>query len=267
MRIMTLNVLLGGEDRFGALRTIIAAERPDLLVLQECVGWEDGVRLSAVAEVIGVPADGKHTILGRANARSSGRRYNVCVVSRTPILQWRVHMPPTLAHCVVEAELAWPDADEPLLLLATHLVHSDEDSRLTEVGELLALASPERLATRPCVLVGDLNALDRDDPYPADLDRRLAAAGMHKYGHPPRFEVMDRLHAAGWMDALRARPRSHRWVTAQRNRGTATVDTRTDYILLSPPLAPRLAGAEVIDVGSASDHHALVAEFLGAAVP
>ncbi|WP_214108022.1 endonuclease/exonuclease/phosphatase family protein [Acrocarpospora catenulata] len=260
MKVMTLNVLVGGENRFGDLLTIIAAARPDVLVLQECVGWEDGARLRAVAETMGVQADGKHTIVGVANARSSGRRYNVCVVSRAPILRRRVHTPPTLAHCIVEAELAWPDAEEPLLLLGTHLVYSDEDSRLAEVEELLKLAPPERLAARPCVLAGDLNALDRDDPYPADLDHRLTAAGMHKYGHPPRFEVMDRLHAAGWVDALRTLPRSHRWVTARRNRGSATVDTRTDYILLSPPLAPRLAGAEVIDVGSASDHHALAAE-------
>lgn len=260
MKVMTLNVLLGGEDRFDALLAIVAAERPDLLVLQECVGWEDGASLRAVAEAAGVPADDGHTILGPANARPSGRRYNVCVVSRTPFTRRRVHTPPALAHCIVEAELALPGSDESLLLLAAHLVSSDEDARLTEVDELLALAPPQRLATRPCLLAGDLNALDRDDPYPVDLDRRLAAAGMHKYGHPPRFEAMARLRAAGWIDALQARPRSGRWVTARRDRRGVTVDARTDYILLSPPLAARLAGADVVDVGLASDHHALTAE-------
>ncbi len=260
MKVMTLNVLLGGEQRFEALRAIVAEQRPDLLVLEECLGWDDGVRLRAIADAVGVPADGQHTILGVANARPSGRRYHVCVVSRTPFVRQHVHAPPELAHCIVEAELPLPGSDELLLLLATHLVSSDEDSRLIEVDQLVTLISPERLAARPCMLVGDLNALDRDDPYPADLDRLLAAAGVDKYGHPPRFEVMDRLRAAGWNDALRTRPRSDRWVTARRDRGGVVVNTRTDYILVSAPLAARLTGADVIDVGSASDHHALVAE-------
>jgi endonuclease/exonuclease/phosphatase (EEP) superfamily protein YafD len=49
MKVMTLNILMGGEDRMEALLGLLAHARPDVLVLQECLGWEDGERLRQVA--------------------------------------------------------------------------------------------------------------------------------------------------------------------------------------------------------------------------
>ncbi len=144
-------------------------------------------------------------------------------------------------------------------MLGAHLVWSDEDARLGEVGELLRLAPPLALASRAVVLAGDLNALARHDPYPPDLDLHLARAAIDKYGRPPRYEVIDRLLAAGWVDALHTRRRTDRWVTARREGDGHAVDTRSDYVLISPPLTAHLLGAEVVDVGQASDHHAVVA--------
>ncbi|MFY0577205.1 hypothetical protein ACN28S_25390 [Cystobacter fuscus] len=63
------------------------------------------------------------------------------------------------------------------------------------------------------------------------------------------------------MDALRRRPASSRWVTARRRRGAEVLELRTDYLFASPRLAERLLGADVVDVGAASDHHALTATF------
>ncbi|HTN85470.1 MAG TPA: endonuclease/exonuclease/phosphatase family protein [Sorangium sp.] len=258
MKIMTFNILFGGEDRFDAILAIAAAARPDLLVLQECVGWEDGARLRAVAEAIGAPSGDRHAVLGRANPRPNGRRNHVCVVSRAPLVEARVHAPDALAHCLVEVELSL--AGEPLVLLGTHLNAGSEDRRLTEARWLLSLVPPERFAAGLWALAGDLNALSRRDPYPADLDARLTAAGIEKYGSPPRFDTMDAIEAFGWTDALRVRPDAARWATALRGRPGAQVETRTDYVLLSPRLSGRLAQAHVVDVGAASDHHAVVAE-------
>ena len=257
---MTFNVLMGGGDRFEAICRILAAERPDILVLEECLGWEDGARLRAVAEAIGVPADEQHTVLGGANRRPSGRRFHVAVVSRAPIARSAVHTPDDVAHCLVEAELDL--GGEPLVVIGAHLHANDEDSRLVEVDALLGIVPPDALRSGNWVLGGDLNSISRHDPYPPDLDEHLARAGVHKYGHPPRFDVMDRLYAAGWVDALRERPNGQRWVTARRARGEAgaVVDTRSDYVLLSPALLPRLVAADVVDVRGASDHHAVVAE-------
>ncbi len=231
MRLLTLNVLLGGEDRFDAICALLARARPDVLVLQECVGWEDGVRPRRVAGAIGVPADEAHVLLGHATPRPSGARYHVCVISRVPFGERHVH---PLTHCAVEVTVG------PLRVVGAHLAARDEDTRLAELPALM----------RPgAVIAGDLNALSRHDPYPADLDARMRAAGIDKYGHPPRFDVTDRLFAAGWTDTLRG---GARWATAVRKG----VETRTDYVLVPAGLA---ATGEMIDVGGASDHHAVVA--------
>ncbi|HWM86792.1 MAG TPA: endonuclease/exonuclease/phosphatase family protein [Kofleriaceae bacterium] len=259
MKVMTLNVLLGGEERFEAICAILAAQRPDLLVLEECLGWEDGARLAAAAAAIGVPADARHTVLGVANQRPSGRRYHVAMVSRAPFQRTRAHAPEEVAHCQLVAEV--DDGGAPLLIAGAHFHANDEDSRLVEVDELLRLIPPEQVRAQACILAGDLNSLTRQDPYPPDIDDRLDRAGVHKYGHPPRFEVMDRLLAAGWVDALQTKG-SGAWVTARRARAGNghSVDTRSDYVLVSPLLAPRLIAADVVDVGGASDHHAVIAE-------
>src|SRR5262245_36442840 len=135
MKLMTLNVLLGGAERFDAILAILAAERPDLVVLEECLGWDDGARLAAAAAAIGVANGQHHTLLGAANQRPSGRRYHVGLISRAPIAASRVHTPDSVAHCLVEAVLEFRGA--PLTVLGGHLHANDEDSRLVEVDELL----------------------------------------------------------------------------------------------------------------------------------
>ncbi len=111
------------------------------------------------------------------------------------------------------------------------------------------------------MLAGDLNSLSRADPYPVDLADRVRRARVDKYGHPPRFDVIDDLEGFGWVDTLRLKPASPQWVTARRQRDGAIIDFRTDFVFASPALARRLLAAQVVDVGTASDHHALAASF------
>jgi exodeoxyribonuclease-3 len=73
--------------------------------------------------------------------------------------------------------------------------------------------------------------------------------------------VLDTLESFGWIDTLYHRQAPAQWVTARRERGGVVIDYRTDYILASPRMAERLEGAEVVNVGTASDHHAVVATF------
>ncbi len=258
LKVMTLNVLMGGEERMPLLLSLIARECPDVLVLQECLGWEDGARLAQVAAALGLPATEAHVRLGTARPRPSGNRYHVAVASRLPIRSARAHHDArVIGHCLLECELEW--GAESLLLFAAHYDSHNEDLRLTEARYLRSLLEPEWFQEGHFLLAGDLNSLSRADPYPANLAERVRRAGVDKYGHPPRFEVIDELEGFGWVDVLGKRPTSSRWATAPRQRGGETLDFRTDYLFASPRLAERLLGAEVVDVGSASDHHALTA--------
>lgn len=257
LRIATFNVLFGGETRMAAICEHVRAIDPDVLVLQECLEWDACERLGEIAAAMGVPATPYHAYLGMANRRPSGRRFNVALLSRLPILAARTHTR-GMAHCLVEAQLDY--AERLLTVLGTHLISRDESGRMLEISELIRLVPPEELASHRYVLAGDLNAIARHDPYPADLDHQLRTRGIDKYGHPPQFAEVDRLIAAGWIDPLATDKRATDWVTARRkgNGQGEPVETRTDYVLLSPPLVPHVTKVEVVDIGDASDHNPVI---------
>lgn len=249
---MTWNVLFGGEDRFGRILERIAAARPDVLVLQECLGWEDRERLGRVAATMGVPGDPRHAVLGIARPRGSGKRYHVAIVSRRAVERVVMHNDPKyLGHCLLEAQIG------DVTLFGAHFDSHNEDLRLVEARYVRPLFD----ASRKLVLAGDLNALSRRDPYPPDFAARVAAAGTDKYGHPPRFEVIPELEETGWIDLLYHRGAPGRWITASRDRGGVRIDYRTDYVLASPRMAETLASIEIVDAAGASDHDAVLAQF------
>lgn len=258
LKVMTLNVLFGGQDRFEAILALLARESPDLLVLQECLGWDDGVRLRQVAAALG-PEGTIHAHLGEARPRGSGSCYHVSVLSRLAPRALRVHNDRHfIGHALVQYEF---DADGPLTFFGTHYDAHHENLRFVEARYLRSLLDPDAFREGLYLLAGDLNSLSRKDPYPVDLADRVRMAGVDKYGHPPRFDVIDDLEAFGWVDTLRHRPASPDWVTARRVHNGVPIDYRTDYIYASPRMAERLISARVVDVGEASDHNAVVAAF------
>lgn len=265
VRLMTQNVLFGGQERFDSLCAVLAAARPDVLCLQECVGWDDGPRLPTLARALAIPEDEQHMVLSHSNPRGSGMRYHVALLSRLPIRQVRTHRQ-GFAHSLLEAHILLSGKrDDPqapaLTLFGAHLCAADEDQRLAEVDVLLSHLQPALLTDTPVALLGDLNALSPEDPYPDDLGLRFSRLGIRKYGPRPRYDVMRRLLATGLHDPLPRRKPGTPWVTAVRGyRPPApatdeTVDTRTDYVLLGPLAAPYLRDCGVIHVGAASDHH------------
>lgn len=256
---MTWNVLFGGEDRIDRILELIARVKPDLLILQECLDWDDRARLHAVAGAMNIPDDDRHAHLALARPRGSGKRYHVAVLSRAPSELVAVHANPSfIGHCIAEVRLL---LDPPVRVFGTHFDSHSENLRFVEARYLRSVIDARAFASEPFLLAGDLNALSRRDPYPIDLADRVAHAGVDKYGHPPRFEVIDELESFGWVDALRALENTSEWITAERDRGGVHIDYRTDYVFTSPALAAKLNGVEVIHAGGVSDHHALVAHF------
>jgi exodeoxyribonuclease-3 len=256
---MTFNVLFGGQDRFDAILALIARVRPDVLVLQECLWWETGDRLNQVAAALGVPADASHVLLGTARPRGSGKRYHVALASQRPLRSIQLHNDPRqIGHCLVQCQF---DSGEPVTFFGTHYDAHHEDPRLVEARYLCDLLDPITFREGLYLLAGDLNSLSRRDPYPPDFAECILAAGTDKYGHPPRFSVLETLESFGWVDTLYALGPPAQWITAQRQNNGVQIDYRTDYILASPRMAGRLIQTEVVDVGEASDHQAVVATF------
>ena len=253
LTLMSFNVLFGGEDRFPAILDLLAREMPDVLVLQECLDWEDGDRLSQAAEAIGAP----EVFLAKARPRSSGSRYHIAVASRLPIRSSKVHNNPHfIGHCIAEVAI-----EGGMTLFGCHFDAHHENLRFVEARFVRSLIDPAKFAAGRYVLAGDLNSLSAADPYPAHLAEIHQAAGHIKYGSPPRFDVMGDLFDFGWIDTLRHKPLNGSWVTARRDRNGVMVDYRTDYILASPAMARLLNTAHVIEVGEVSDHNAVLARF------
>lgn len=100
MRIVTLNIFRGGGDRFGRILEVLRGLSPDVVALQECLGWEDGVRLADTSRALGLPA----TFLGLARPRSSGLSYHVALLSRWPLENRVTYANPGVnAHCAARA--------------------------------------------------------------------------------------------------------------------------------------------------------------------
>jgi len=247
---VTLNIYRGGGNvlRFQSILDTLQAMRPDVVVLQECLGWEDGQRLQRSADFLGLP----HTFLGQGRPRSSWLQYHVAVLSRWPLELPVFYADPQIqAHCLVHVQV------QGIHLLATHLDAHSEDTRLGEVRWLNQLG----LQHQEAVLAADLNSLSLHDPYPRNLSDQLTYLGMTRFGRGGRFDVCRELATAGWLDALYAPlapgQRPEQWVTARRQG----IGFRSDYIMISPSLRPRLRECRVEVISEAvSDHFPVLCE-------
>ncbi len=237
MRIVTLNIFRGGGGRFGRILEVLKHLAPDVLALQECLGWEDGTRLAEASRTLDLP----ETFLGLARPRASGLAYHVALLSRWPLENRVTYANPGVnAHCAARASVRGVE------VLTTHMDGHDEDLRLAEARWLSTLGLQHRRA----VLAADLNSLSPYDPYPADLDQRLERASILKYGRARR-DVMFEFHRVGWRDALHLRGQPSEWVTAVREG----ISFRTDYALVAPTLTGQVEECRVQPVGEdVSDH-------------
>lgn len=251
MRVVSFNIWLGGGDRWKGILEVIEGLAPDVLVLQECTGWEsDPTRFDEVRSMLGVAP--KNAMLGRSGREHNGRRFNVAVFSRLDVRAFHVHNDPRfIERAVVECRL------ESVTVLGSHFTASDEPARFVEMHWLTRAAAADAIE-RPTLLTGDLNSLSRRDPY-GDLGDALVRAKVDKYGHPPRFDVTDALEQQGWVDTLYAHGAPASWISAPREDDGIRYDTRLDYAFASPSLAPRVAAVElhVLQHGE-SDHYPLV---------
>lgn len=253
---MSWNVQDGAGERLAGVAALVRAQRPDLLALQECLGWEDGRALARVAEAMGIPAVAAHAVLGGASPRPSGVSFPPALLSRRPLLEAEAVVDPArFRHGVLRAAIDAGPGLPALRVLVVHLPWHDEDARLAEVEALLALL-PAGWTGEPWLLLGDLNSLSPRDPWPATLGADLTAQGVSKFGLPPRFDVLRRLLEAGWVDCVDA-ARGPEWHTVER-RG---LRLRPDHALASPALAARAREARSLCAGGASDHRPLLLRF------
>ena len=246
MRILSYNILDGGQDRALLLGDVIDAQRPDVVALVEADDPEVVDRLARRLKMDFIHA--------------AGNSYASALLSRLPIRESVNHAPlhPALTKSLLEATVTDPALGE-LTVGVVHLHHraseQDEDTRLRELAVVLDVFAPHRRDGRPHVIAGDFNTnapRQRIDPERCKPQTRQAWADNG--GHLPR-RVVQAMLDAGYRDSLaEADP------PAAETVGTFTTEfpgQRVDYLFTFGVEPGRLrAGWVVQDEKSkrASDH-------------
>lgn len=256
MRALTYNLLAGQDDDSARMREatlVLRAAAPDLLVLNECtlLARDDGARLRALEQALSMQAT-----LGIA---PSG--YHVAVLVRAANLERVVVVNRGLTHAALVAHLSV--GSHELQVVATHLDPWSASKRLREVELLLTHLD----AGRPCLLLGDLNALSpRDVPTlrPDTWVERYRARHLDAEGAIDtraialleRHDLVD-VHAALHAVTVPTRP-SARYATRDRP------SQRLDYIFANRELSRTATACAPFDhphAHTASDHLPLFADF------
>ncbi len=194
MRLVSYNILDGGEGRADPLAEVIQAQRPDIVVLIEADNIDVVERISRR--------------LGMDAIRGQGAEHAVAILSHWPIVSSinhaAVHPGP---RCLLEASIRQPDGAE-WIIAATHLhpraFEADEQEREKELAGLLDVFAEYRRAARPHILAGDFNAnspIQRIDPD--KCKEKTRDAWRANGGQIPR-RVIQRLLDSGYVDTLQA---------------------------------------------------------------
>ncbi|HTV20749.1 MAG TPA: endonuclease/exonuclease/phosphatase family protein [Polyangiaceae bacterium] len=254
MRVMTYNVLTGGRDADGPGRLHLIADtirhvNPDVLVLNECNGFEQEgyrtlFRMEAELGMRGVLAEadtGFHVALFHRVGRLTEAR----------LLSREVH------HAVLSATLEV--AGTTLRVIGAHLCPFGGDARLLEVQHLIRFLREDNV-----LILGDLNALSPHDVsrYQPErwLPRRRSRHLLAEAGGKLDTRAISALEEAELVDVMHARGGADPTVLTRLGAGHEDYQARIDYVFASRASADRVTRAERVSGGhveAASDHYPL----------
>lgn len=247
LRILSYNILCGGEDRLPLIASVIQAQQPDVVALLEA---NSRANAETLAQQLGM----------NLTFAESNSDFHVAWLSKLPVTRAKNYRLPVLAKTLLEIDISWEGI--PLALFATHLTagrkEEHEHYRMAEMQAILEVL--QSLGDRPHALVGDLNTLDPKDV--PDLPTEVTIGSKQSQLQPASipWQVHSLLSNAGYVDCYRVVHPTEQGYTYTR----PTPVLRIDYIFATPSLAQRLSICEVV-VGEeamiASDHLPIWAEF------
>jgi endonuclease/exonuclease/phosphatase family metal-dependent hydrolase len=243
LRLLSYNILKGGLGREAALASVINAQSPDIVVLQEATRPDVVDRLARATHMLAS---------GAMRGRSLG------FLSRVPIAEHRWLRPRFSQHAFLEIVPAGVD----LRIFGVHLsaVHAawTEARRVRELRSLLTAIKTHDRSQH--VLVGDFNTLAPDERLNVSkLPYRLRAL-VWLSGGRIRWQTIAIILGAGYADAFRALHQTDPGLTFP----TWDPQARLDYVFLPKPFAERIVACDVVtespSVLVASDHFPVRAE-------
>jgi endonuclease/exonuclease/phosphatase family metal-dependent hydrolase len=232
MRIVSYNILDGGEGRADPLAEVIEAQRPDVVALVEA---EDLTVVERIAKRLKM--DFVH---------APGNSHASVLMSRWTIRESINHAPlrPELEKSLLQATVATSelgDVSFGVVHLHAHGREEDEAVRERELAVVLDVFRPDREAKRRHIVCGDFNANAPSQQIdPARTKERTRKDWEANGGKLPRRVVQSMLDA-GYVDSLHAVDRD-----AAETTGTFSTQfpgQRVDYIFTHGIELPRLRKA------------------------
>jgi len=149
MRVISYNILNGGEGRADPLAEVLEAQRPDIISLVEA-------DVPAVVERIARRLSMDFII-------ADGQGHSSALLSRYPMQQTINHaaLDKRLSRSFLEATIEVPGGGEwpiGVLHLPAGATESDEDARLEDLATVLDVLRVHRDTKRPHLLCGDFNS-------------------------------------------------------------------------------------------------------------
>ncbi|CAF3342439.1 unnamed protein product [Rotaria socialis] len=231
------------------LVSILAPYNLDVLAVQEVINDDDWILMCNDLSLT-------HTVFGA----SHGTRYGNAIGSSHPILDYFNQKIMTSGKGGDRAMLRCRlGGDHPFVqnrtFAVTHLDHLDEDERLKQINAF----SP--LSYNINILLGDMNALTRDDYSDTYFHENVVGKREKIRWEPPRFELTKQVVDTWcYQDAFR----QINLTLKDENITTCAHNTRIDYIFLHPLPDDEWVLTEcfIVDTHGATDHHAVVATFM-----
>jgi exodeoxyribonuclease III len=252
MRVVSYNILDGGLGRADPLAEVIAAQRPDIVVLVEA---DDLAVVRRIANRLNMEF-----------VAGEGRKHGGAILSRWPIAESINHslLRQELADLVLEAVVRQPGGEE-WRIAGVHLQprasEEAEKRREKEIAGILEIYAPFRATGQPHLIAGDFNANSPiQEIIPERCKPRTREEVAANGGTIPR-RCIGSLQAAGYRDSLE----TFHGIAAGR-MGSFTTQfpgQRVDYIFTFGFDATRIVEARIEKdrlAAFASDHFPVVAQ-------
>jgi endonuclease/exonuclease/phosphatase family metal-dependent hydrolase len=195
MRVVTYNILDGGEGRADPLAEVLEAQRPDIVCLVEA-------DVPSVVERIARRLS-MDFIIGQGDGHCSA------LLSRWPIQQTINHaaIDKRLSRSFLESTVLDPSGKEwpiGVLHLPAQATQEAEYARLIQLGIMMKLFEPHRVAGRPHLLCGDFNSNSPNQKIdPAKCKTKTQQAWISNGNQLPR-RVIQAVLDAGYLDTYAA---------------------------------------------------------------
>lgn len=246
LRVLSYNILVGGENRLPLIANVIQKQQPDVVALLEA---NDHVNAEVLAQQLQMSLT-----FGEANSE-----FHVAWLSKFPVISSKNHRLPVFSKTLLEIEILWEGISLPLF--ATHLrAGRDLEHDYYRAKEMQAILNIMRASDRrPHILVGDLNTLYQTEQQNSSVPGVTGSEEKIQISSDSHT-VIPLLLKAGYFDCFsELHPNSSGYTYK-----LPTPTLRIDYIFASSNLMKRLHACDVVmgdDAEKASDHFPIWAEY------